>query len=619
MVNRREVLILGAASVLCSACGGGGGGGQNTVTASGSTPGPIPVPTPTPPPAPAPAPAPTPAPAPSPAPTPTPAPSPAPPPVGDTKPPALARVYGTQIVDWKQVDHVTGSSAIETTSATDAPSPSVLRMTQSAPASSCQQVVLGSAAGLVPKGTAPGFTVGMWVRNPQSRTLNFKFAVLNARGTAEVAWNCAVDPSNGWVFLTMSPTQQLLMGWQFGIDTVGSVRVSQQDAMSEGPWQAGESLLFGPVYVDLAYRPSFFITFDDGFVSQRHAPSASVPSGQQVVERYGFKGTLFIVSSWLDTSGVYGYGKRRNTFLTTDDVKAMHAEGWAIGSHSSTHPSSLENAGLRLLGPYGYFLSNPVDNLPAAYVKTWGLDAAFRRRVTGASAGSAVLSFENQHKLLVNMPIVFTDTAPPGFAVGTVYYCQNTPSATTATFATDRGSLASTVFATANWSGMANYRYPGSANDESAIYADIMEGIAGLARIGINTGAKYFALPQGSADRYVRSACIRAGIKWIRGASFNGQTFAFGRPTGGGLSQIADQPGGWLAQPDCIQTDAAVTPSPDQIRAYVDRTVTLGACGCSYHHDVAENTVDNLTSLCAYLKTRVDAKEIDVITLDQLQ
>ena len=73
---------------------------------------------------------------------------------------------------------------------------------------------------------------------------------------------------------------------------------------------------------------------------------------------------------------------------------------------------------------------------------------------------------------------MFTDVAPPGFVVGKTYYCRSMPDDKTATFATDQGSLQAVVTATDNWAGLANYRYPGSANDDSAIYADIVAGIS---------------------------------------------------------------------------------------------------------------------------------------------
>jgi hypothetical protein len=527
--------------------------------------------------------------------------------------------FGTRIADWTEPHKAAGSGAGMAARIPDQPGAPgrALRMARGAPPSSFEQAVLDDAAAHPPHGTRPGFTAGIWARNPGSRTLNFTFALINGKGDHEVRWHCAVDPSADWVFLTMSPGQQLAMGWQFGSDAPARVRVTQQDNMEEGPWQAGDSLLFGPVYVDVGSRPLFLLTFDDGFASQVRASAPDAPSGRRILERYGFKGNLFIVPSWLGTNGVHGYGATPNRFMSADDMLAAHAAGWSIGSHSNTHPSSRDNAGLRLLGPYGYFLSNPVDKLPPLYVRSWGLNEKHRRRVTGASAGSAVLRFENPHQLLVNMPLVFTHPAPPGFAPGTVYYCQSTPGATTATFATDQGSLRDTVKAGTDWTGLADYRYAGAGNDDSAIHNDLVEGVNALRKLGIRTASTFFALPQGSADSYVRSACVRAGLQWVRGASLHGHTFIAGRPTGGGLQNIVNQPGGWLAQPDCVQTDGT-TPSAADIRAYVDDTITQGACGCSYHHDVAGDTVRNLDGLCAYLKNKVEAREIDVVTLDQL-
>lgn len=575
MVTRRDVLILGAAGYCLSACGTPGNAIAELAPPRGRH---------------------------------------APP-----EPPAHG-VVGTRIVDWTAPRTPAGTppALAMASAANGAARFHACRLTQGAPAASIEQAVLPSLSGFVPKGTAPGFSVGVWARNPQARTLNFTFAVVSAKGGHEVRWNCAVDPSPDWVFLTMSPSQQLAMGWQFGTDVPGAVRIAQQDRMEEGPWRPGESLMFGPVYVDIAARPLFLVTFDDGFASQARPPAPGAPSGREVVERSGFKGNLFIVPSWLGTNGVHGYGSAPNRFMAPDDVKALHAAGWSIGSHTNTHPASRDNAGLRLLGPYGYFLSNPVDRLPELYVHAWGLNAAHRRRANRAVAGSATIAFENPHQFLVNMPIVFTSAPPPGFAQSTVYYVQSTPSATSATFATDQGSLRDTVAAKEDWSGLADYRYAGSANDDSAIHEDIVAGIRGLERLGIRSGASFFALPQGSADSFVRSACVRAGLKWVRGASLHGHTFTAGRPTGGGLQNIANQPGGWLAQPDSVQTDGAATPSLPQIRDYVDATIAQGACGCSYHHDVQGATVGNLHGLCAYLRGRVDAGAIDVVTLDRL-
>lgn len=662
MISRRKILVLGLTAPWLGACSGGAGSVENRST-----------------------------------------------PVAPGAPdlPSASRLgtYGRRIASWAQLEKATGSSTLVST---DVPpfadgANKVLRLGQHVLLSSGEQSPIDGGQAYLPQGAA-GFSAGIWVKNPNARTLNFVLSIYNAEASHSVKWNCAIEPGNTWTFLTLSPTQQLAAGWYPGTDAINFVRVSQQDNVAEGPWLTGEYLLFGNVYVEVAGRPMFLITFDDGFDSQRNpnprpiqsglayvistnanvlvtavahklilgepiaftdvAPTGlqlgttywvsgvpdpaaftlatdeafstsaatsgfagtanyqyagtSLRSGQQIVESHGFKGSLFLVPAWLGTTGLYGYGGRVNKFMSAEDAKAMHAAGWSVGSHSNTHPSSKDNAGLRLLGPYGYFLSNTVDNLPPAYVATWSLGPANRRRAIHAAAGTNAVTFENPHKFLVNFPVVFSDVAPPGLRIGTTYYCQSIPTPNTATFATDQGSLTATALITADWSGIANYRYAGSSNDDSAIYADIQAGVAGVAALGIPTGAKFFALPQGSADEYVRSACIRAKLTWVRGASLHAHTIPVGRPSGGGLSGIANTPGGWLAQPDCVQTDAALAPSITAIKTYVNDTITQGACGCSYHHDVGGGTIANLDNLCAYLRKKADAKLIDVVTLDEM-
>jgi hypothetical protein len=612
--------------------------------------------------------------------------------------------YGRKIASWSRVDETFGAKSVLSD---DLPpfadgATRVLSLSQGNNSSKAEQGPIDGNTPYLPKNGGAGFSAGIWARNPNARTLNFELSIHSSDASHYVKWNCAIEPTKRWTFLTLSPTQQIAAGWSWNTDAINLVRVSQQDHMAEGAWLPGEYLLFGNVYVEVASRPLFLITFDDGFDSQRNpnlkpiqsgqayvvstsanllmtaanhsliegepivftdlAPTglqldtkywvSSVPSpasfalagdetlgtlaitdgfvgaanyrfagtpfrsAQQIVESYGFKGSLFLVPSWLGTTGVYGYGGRPNKFMSVADAKAMYAEGWSVGSHSNTHPSNKDNAGLRLLGPYGYFLSNAVDNLPVSYVTAWGLDGSNRRRAIGAAAGTDIISFENPHKFLVNLPIVFTDVAPPGLSLGTIYYCQTIPTPSTATFATDQGSLKSRAGVAADWTGIANYRYAGSSNDDTAIFADIQAGIDGLAALGIATGAKFFALPQGSADQYVRSACIRAKLPWVRGASLHAHTIPVGRPSGGGLDSIANQPGGWLAQLDCVQTDARVAPSITAIKTYVDDTITQGACGCSYHHAMGGGTIANLDNICAYLRKKADAKSIDVVTLD---
>lgn len=344
-------------------------------------------------------------------------------------------------------------------------------------------------------------------------------------------------------------------------------------------------------------------------------------SCQEIVENYGFRGTLFIVPGWLGTTGKYGYGGNSTSYMTVLDVLQMWKDGWSVGSHSNTHPSNNENAGLRLLGPYGYFYSNTFDNLPASYLTAWSITSVTGRRRTtaGTQASPSVFTTENAHQMLINFPIMFTDVAPTGCQLGVTYYVASVPSSATYTLATDQGTLLNKVNnVTGAWAGTANYRYPGASNDDSAIYNDVVTCAETLKAFGITTAYKFFALPQGAADIYVRNAITRAGFQWVRGISgYQGvATIPIGIPSGGGLSQVYDVPGGWLKQLDAVQTDGTNTVA--QNLQYIQNTITLGACGCSYHHGFAITNLLQLDRFCSDLYTQSKAGNLDVITADEL-
>ena len=633
--------------------------------------------------------------------------------LGDAAPKRLRRgTYGRKVGAWEGA--LQNSAGTTSFVAGDVPpwadfTTRSVRLDQNATTSFAQVSCEGGQAYMpLGRGTGPaatpltgGFTAGVWVKNPGSRTLNFLLQMYNVAANRSVQFYGACEPG-GWRFITFSPVQDAGGTWSRGVDAVSLVRVAQRDTGAEGAWLAGEYLQFGPVYVDVAARPKFLLTFDDGLITQRYphntpfvsgaanvtstlsdvlttnaahnlsigtpiqfsetAPTSltagttywvkTVPSSttltlatdstlattatttgfagvarwayagtqdrsiQQIVESYGFRGSLFIVPQWLGTTGRYGYGGGSNAFMSASDVLAMWADGWAVGSHSNTHPSNGDSAGLRLLGPYGYYLSNAYDNMPLQYRTNFGITIAWRRRVTaGTQASPSVFTTENAHQFLVNQPIVFTDVAPTGCTLGVTYYVRTTPSATTFTLATDQGTLASAVNNTTGaWSGTANYRWPGSTLDDSAIYQDIIDCANALTAMGITTAFKFLALPQGGADEYVRSACIRAGITWVRGVTTPTQanTIPIGAPSGGGLPL---QHGGWMLQPDSVQTDGTVAISA--LTGYVDEVIKQGACGCSYHHGLSNGTVLGLDRLCMHLRTKVDANLIDVLTVDE--
>ena len=74
--------------------------------------------------------------------------------------------------------------------------------------------------------------------------------------------------------------------------------------------------------------------------------------------------------------------------------------------------------------------------------------------------------------------------------------------------------------------------------------------------------------------------------------------------------------GGWMLQPDSLQTDGVLT-SLNIVTGYVDDTISQGACGCNYHHGLGFASLAALDKMCSYLQTKQQAGLIDVLTLDE--
>lgn len=84
---------------------------------------------------------------------------------------------------------------------------------------------------------------------------------------------------------------------------------------------------------DFNVKKPVIITFDDAYQS-------IVEYAFPIMERYGFKATVFVVSdyigkknSWdVNLGGVYTW------HLNLDNIKKLVTSGWEIGSHTVTHP-----------------------------------------------------------------------------------------------------------------------------------------------------------------------------------------------------------------------------------------------------------------------------------------
>jgi hypothetical protein len=345
--------------------------------------------------------------------------------------------------------------------------------------------------------------------NPGSNPRGFYIEIYNSAGTRIHKSTLVADVSSGWQLCFIPKSNWAVNA--FAVDTaIRFFRIGIEGTDNSGwPMADGESLFFGRCYVDPVQLPVFLLGTDDGVAANiEHGdgyPTGYPASGgnyKTICDYYKFRASAYIVPPWVGTSG----------YLTWDQLLALRDAGWTICSHSTTHPTGPDNAGLRMLGPYGITQS-----------------------------------------------------------------------------------------------------YSGAAEDDSAIYADIMTAVDELHSRGFRD-ALHFALPQGGWDTYVRTACLRAGLKSVRAISSPTTGFPVrGALHVGGGNYQAQRQSGWFELAGAIQIDG--TPTLAQIEAYVDEVIRVGATGSCYTHGIDAATAVKFDGLCAYLKTKQDAGLIRVMTV----
>jgi peptidoglycan/xylan/chitin deacetylase (PgdA/CDA1 family) len=81
-------------------------------------------------------------------------------------------------------------------------------------------------------------------------------------------------------------------------------------------------------------RNSLAVTFDDGY---RGNATIAAP----ILERHGQRACFFVTTDWLGTDHVAWWDAEKNiktVWMNWDQVRALHAAGHDIGSHTKTHP-----------------------------------------------------------------------------------------------------------------------------------------------------------------------------------------------------------------------------------------------------------------------------------------
>jgi hypothetical protein len=339
-------------------------------------------------------------------------------------------------------------------------------------------------------------------------------------------------------------------------------------------------------------RPMWVIGFDDNRKSVVN-PSASITlrgvagtySGKQILDAYGFKGTLYIVGSLVDDG----------SNMSSADIVSLAAAGWDVQAQCYYNPVGDGQHGSRLLGPFGH-ASRAVASVDTA-ANTIAASAAHLMPTAGT----------------YEYPIKFRGTSLPNpLQADVLYYARQTSATAFSVHPTAAQSMAGTGAIDLTTTGTpANFSfyYGLSTNDETAILADYQAVNALIRGMGL-LRPRHVAYNQGGVDTWVQAAAIRAGYE-------TGRSTENATPTA-----FVPDPAEWSVQQfvplnNIYQIEGGIPAAT--IQGYVDAVIARGGIGGSYTHYVDTTNGQDLANLCDYLWRKQNAGEIDVVTVSQFQ
>lgn len=463
------------------------------------------------------------------------------------------------------------------------------------------------------KGAYP--TLAVEVSNPSENVVDFGIRLAGSGGKA-IIYGGSIKPTGG-VLQRVSMSRRATTGdtgWNFATpDKITAVRVMILENGPNGAGSALDQLTFGEVCADIKGKANIVVSIDDvpsnavRPITPTLTTPASCRSALEVLAAFRLKAIFYIVP------GLVG-GALTN--ITQQEVLAIPKAGHMIGAHSLSHPIDQTGAGLRLLGPYGYNRSRASRAANATEAVT-ALDC----RVISTNSATGTFTTENPHLMSTGGKLTFYDPAqlPTGCALNTTYYFINT-GASTFKLATTAGNANSgtAIALPANWAGLAEWRWPGSRPDDTAIYEDHMAGITGLSALGVTGHEPYFALPQGGWDHYVRSAIERSPTRHTRGIASpnsNHRDILIGWPTGGSASSTPYWVCGWPQAQWAMTSDQGATLA--QLIAAIDEAIEYGYTLFLYHHSITD-TPDVLYGALAYARTKIDQGLLENPSLEEL-
>lgn len=202
------------------------------------------------------------------------------------------------------------------------------------------------------------------VYNPNPYPIPFRMELRAATSYAvRASFNMCCEVSSGWQLLWMPKSNTSVANTFHATDPNDSSNLiarirprtgaSFNLAVSGWGHNTGDILFIGRIWspspTQVVQRPVFLLCTDDG--TEANVIAQTTPNPRKtyldILEHYGFRGTFYIVPSWIGTAG----------FMTIDHLKMLRDKGHTIGSHSYSHPQRTTglpgNPGLRLLGPLG--------------------------------------------------------------------------------------------------------------------------------------------------------------------------------------------------------------------------------------------------------------------------
>lgn len=466
-------------------------------------------------------------------------------------------------------------------------------------------------------------TVGIWVRvparNPARKNYrNVPLKLLLAQSNTfsnylQLTFNARADGK--WHFYTLDITASTNISFTLGTNTIGYLRVrasidqgvSDNSAQGTASLQLGETAYLGGIVLNPKIKAMAMIRFDDMLESLKTvttfvltapfvgASGVTVPTGSysayDLVTAFGHKATSFILTRYI------GHG---SPFETVANLKLMQAEGWEICFQTHYNGVSTLSEGDRLLGPLGYAWFPAASNI---YATSGTITTTTNNFTTSPGQGN---------------PIILTGSPPSPLVTGTVYWAHPISSTTHRLYATEADALAQTspiTFAT-NSSATWGWRHGYSANDSTAITANMAAGKAAMAAAGLN-GFNHWAPNQGAHDVYLEDAFYETGFDTCFAVEIGVDAAGLGISSQFnpvlGLNDMNTHLPTFFTTLSAFQTDT-VGKTEAGARAYVQKLCMAGGIGSNVHHSPSNA---NTLVLCAYLdelKLRQDAGELEVAT-----